>query len=49
MSMYGDNAKSDLYNDIVYQIHTGNIIFNDLLDIIKDIYENEIGGLYESR
>lgn len=42
MSMYGNNAKSNLYDNIVYEIHAGNIMFNDLFDIIKDIYENEI-------
>lgn len=42
MSMYGDNIKSQIYNDIRDIIRTGDITFNDLLDIVKDIYENEI-------
>lgn len=42
MSMYGDNIKSQVYDDIRDIIRTGNITFNDLLDIVKDIYENEI-------
>ena len=42
MSMYGDNMKSHVYDDIREMIRTGDIMFNDLFDIIKDIYENEI-------
>lgn len=42
MSMYGDNMKSHVYDDIRDMIRTGEIMFNDLFDIIKDIYENEI-------
>lgn len=42
MSMYGDNIKSQVYDDIRDIILTGDITFNDLLDIVKDIYENEI-------
>ena len=42
MSMYGDNMKSHVYDDIRNMIRTGDITFNDLLDIVKDIYENEI-------
>ena len=42
MSMYGDNMKSHVYDDIRDIILTGDITFNDLLDIVKDIYENEI-------
>lgn len=42
MSMYGDNIKSQIYDDIRDIIRTGDITFNDLLDIVKDIYENEI-------
>ncbi|MCI7633945.1 MAG: hypothetical protein MSS80_07980 [Mollicutes bacterium] len=42
MSMYGDNMKSYVYDDIRGMILTGDITFNDLLDIVKDIYENEI-------
>lgn len=49
MSMYGENAKSSLYNDIKYLLNEGNITFEDLLDILRDIYENEIGDLYESK
>lgn len=42
MSMYGDNMKSHVYDDIRDMIRTRDITFNDLLDIVKDIYENEI-------
>lgn len=42
MSMYNDNAKSRAYEDIVYMIDSGDINFYDLLDIVKDIYKNEI-------
>lgn len=42
MSMYGDNMKSHVYDDIRDMIRTGEITFNDLFDIVKDIYENEI-------
>lgn len=42
MSMYGYNIKSQIYDDIRDAIRTADITFNDLLDIVKDIYENEI-------
>lgn len=42
MSMYGDNVKSHVYDDIRDMIRTGDITFNDLIDIVKDIYENKI-------
>lgn len=48
MSMYGENAKSSLYDDIKYLLNEGSITFVDLLDINRDIYKNEIGGTYES-
>ena len=48
MSMYGENAQSSLYDDIKYLLNEGSITFEDLLDIIRDIYEYEIGDLYES-
>lgn len=42
MSMYGDNVKSHVYDDIRDMIRTGDITFNDLVDIVGDIYKNEI-------
>lgn len=48
MSMYGENTKSSLYDDIKYLLNEGSITFVDLLDINRDIYENEIGGTHES-
>lgn len=49
MSMYGENSKSSLYDDIKFSLNNECITFGDLLDIIRDIYENEIGDSYESR
>ena len=42
MSIYGDNSKTNVYEEISYSIDQGEITFSDLLDIGKDIYENKI-------
>lgn len=47
MSMYGENAKSSLYDDIKYLLNEESITFEDLLDIIRDIYENEMNDKLE--